>query len=130
MQPRMLYTLLLILFIGSALGHGRQLKKKGLQDYDSSARLRESITGSFRTLKHYYSVGFSDYEVSLAKGLLYSFAPDREAIEANWHLPLDELCDFLLGYYTLAPVKIVENMRKEFYIFQEAVGRRLGISVE
>uniref|UniRef100_A0A7E4V0A3 Variant Ionotropic Glutamate Receptor n=1 Tax=Panagrellus redivivus TaxID=6233 RepID=A0A7E4V0A3_PANRE len=117
-QPRTLYTLLLMLvIIGSALGHGRHLKEKySTFGSKTSAQLRSKIVDDLYQLK-LRSVDFNEYEGRLAKKALAWLAPDREAY-AYWDLPLGELIDFIRGYYALTPVKLLEEKRNDFGHFQ------------
>uniref|UniRef100_A0A7E4V0H9 DUF4296 domain-containing protein n=1 Tax=Panagrellus redivivus TaxID=6233 RepID=A0A7E4V0H9_PANRE len=107
MQPRTLYTLLLMLvIIGSALGsYPRELEATPIE-------LRQWIVNS---LRHFERGQFYGRDLGLAKDLLMRFSPDPYSFHELYNLPLDELCRIVSAYYKLAPLRSLNDDLKEKY---------------
>uniref|UniRef100_A0A7E4V0D2 Secreted protein n=1 Tax=Panagrellus redivivus TaxID=6233 RepID=A0A7E4V0D2_PANRE len=123
MQPRTLYTLLLMLAIlGSALG---QPLKRHMRE---SANIRALIAKGIRRLKVAAYENLLDYDTQLLIGekLIGDLFPDQEIYKKHHNDPLWALCELLYGYVKLMPVEKLKNMHVKFLNLKRVVDEENG----
>uniref|UniRef100_A0A7E4V0C4 Secreted RxLR effector peptide protein n=1 Tax=Panagrellus redivivus TaxID=6233 RepID=A0A7E4V0C4_PANRE len=130
MQPRTLYTLLLMLvIIGSALGHGRHIKQKRSPGFDSPDEVRASMMEGFHRLKILTHTLDNDHDVDIVKKLVAKFVPDASAYDANWRLSLKERFDLIRGYIALVPVKGLMELKRNYQILEDDLWQYMGFMI-
>uniref|UniRef100_A0A7E4V7D0 Secreted protein n=1 Tax=Panagrellus redivivus TaxID=6233 RepID=A0A7E4V7D0_PANRE len=131
MQPRTLYTLLLMLVIlGSALGHGEEFKEKPIKRHmRESSNIRALMVKAIRRFGVAGNDNFVD-NWKVAEKLTCDLYPDQEKCKQLQQRPyqLPQLCFFLSDYVRMMPAENLKDMYVKFLKFQHAV-KELGVII-
>uniref|UniRef100_A0A7E4V1R9 Secreted protein n=1 Tax=Panagrellus redivivus TaxID=6233 RepID=A0A7E4V1R9_PANRE len=131
MQPRTLYTLLLMLVIlGSALGHGGEFKGKPLKRHmrelsNMRASIAKGIRRLFNAAEEY--VLKTEEERVVGEKLIGILFPDQVIYKEHRDYPLFALCELIYGYIKVTPKENLNDLYANFLKVQHAVKEQLGV---